>query len=257
MYRFKISNLRYTTITRKHGYQYVNVVGTYEATAQRVRCEKKSISPSGTVQYHPLFIIKQSNVCDELGLFALHDMLADDNGEYHNFTLNYIGILELRDNKCKRVNKSRYVLPLIDDHVTTDELIHSNIPCYDSICETIDIDAAKYGNESRFVNCARGPNNFTSHKQPGTILKPNVAYSELSTSSGMYITVNQLCDIRAGDEILVDYGIDYWESLRHNQSIDEENRMKRLHAKLLRDQLELQSFQPDTADHDKDNNNKT
>lgn len=66
------------------------------------------------------------------------------------------------------------------------------------------IDASEYGNETRFMNDYRG---FASHS--------NAEYS-VKTEGVPYVTIDVVAsrDIKAGEQILLDYGSEYWRSCK-------------------------------------------
>lgn len=74
------------------------------------------------------------------------------------------------------------------------------------------IDAAPYKKAlARFANDARGLSRVKG-------VTNNAVYEE----DGLRVYITAKKDIPAGQEILVDYGKEYWDSVRHNIKIDKE-----------------------------------
>eukprot|EP00049_Salpingoeca_infusionum_P000086 m.37075 g.37075 ORF g.37075 m.37075 type:complete len:1054 (+) comp10065_c0_seq3:230-3391(+) len=121
------------------------------------------------------------------GLFARQDIPRLTQGEPTRIGV-YTGVLiPILNAQNDLVNKSSYVAQLIKDK--------------------IDVDAGKWGNEMRYINHWKGI---------GTV---NVQlHNEVCDCGTHLVRVRAVTNIRKGQELLLDYGKEYWENLmKHSE----------------------------------------
>lgn len=183
----------------------------HERTTDRMRREAQ---PG-----QPLFEIRPASVDGAgCGIYALAD-IAGGTKEL----LTYSGYVNACDARSKP-NESAYVAALIG-RVPNQTRFSGNVDsdgdpaAFDSSDDekahkqaaytVIEVDAERYGNESRFINCCHGPNGHTSRS-------PNVVFRHsIDEQTGEWkLNIDVLpCGIKAGDELLLHYGEKYWRDL--------------------------------------------
>ncbi len=169
---------------------------------------RKPQCPSSSVQLR--WIRKASHPCvGQRGVFAAGPVATDQ------WLMDYTGRVMPRT-ASETAGCNRYLLPLWDGRGEV-SVGRARATCREPLCAslaidltaraceqvTYDIDAAKCGNESRFINDYRG-----------TGAAPNIVFVPYRLLGGtVRIAVRTCRPVAAGEELLADYGEEYWTAL--------------------------------------------
>eukprot|EP00965_Chrysotila_dentata_P262105 6214470-Pleurochrysis_carterae.AAC.3 len=156
-----------------------------EAHAMQLACTESAPLKNVRIQPHPLF---------DLGLFATCDIPAGTYiGDYTGLVIRH-----------KEKNESKYI--------TEFDVTHAN-----RAVTQLDIDAQKYGNETRMINHYFGLAGLAD--EPNVYFSPCVSSREHPRNgiAQQHVEVYSSKLIRKGEELLLSYGNQYWAA--HQQAV--------------------------------------